>query len=155
MSIRIPTLLLVSTAIVSAYLIFLIGDFVPRFFEVAYRETPKEAMNLMPTPTFLASRHSWVFALTILSLSFATLARLKLQPNRAVPICTIGLCSQGAIFWLAMFCFCYEGFCGPMTLHHASEFNPVEFVRFELGVFPISLIALLAPVIAVWKNSSN
>jgi hypothetical protein len=103
----------------------------------------------MLAPTRVASEHTWVFVLGILLVVVASVIGLKRSPGNALQITVVGLCMQGALVWVAMFCFCYSGFCGPMTLHHGPAFDPAEFVSFEAGVFPITLAALLAPIIAL------
>jgi len=46
-----------------------------------------------------------------------------------------------------MFCFFYDGFLGPMSLHHQSQFEFIELVRFERGIFPIAFLSITAPLI--------
>lgn len=153
MKTRVSILMLGSFALVSSYIILLVGDFVPRFYEVAYKATLSEVTNvIMLAPTRFASQHAWVFALGILLVVVAGIVVLKRRPVNVLPVTVVALCVQGALVWSAMFCFCYGGFCGAMSLHHGPAFDPVEFVSFEAGVFPITLVALSAPVIAMCIN---
>jgi hypothetical protein len=149
MKIRVPILLLAAAAVVSGYVVLLIGDVIPRFFQVAYKETTAGALDIMPVPTRFASEYAWLFALVVLLVVIVAALCLRHSPTNAILISTVGLCAQGAVVWAAMFCFCYKAFCGPMSLHHGPAFDPAEFVSFEAGVFPITLAALLAPIIAL------
>ncbi len=144
-----PVLLVLSSAVIAAYIVLLIGDTIPRYFQFAYKETTEGALAIMPAPTLFASRYAWVFAVAILLFTVLTAVSLIRYPASAMLISTVGLCAQGAIVWIAMFCFCYKGFCGPMSLHYGPAFEPAEFASFEAGVFPITLAALLAPIIAL------
>lgn len=146
---RIPILcLLVSSGVACFYVILRVGSFLPRFFEVAYKLKSTEVVSFMHTPTRLASGHSWGFAFLLAVILAFTCITLNRHPLRALQIAVVGLCAQGIVFWAAMFCFCYEGFCGPVSVHSGAQFSFVEFVKFEGGVFPVTLLGILIPVVA-------
>ena len=145
---RVLTLLLASSAVVLSYVILLVGNHVQRFFQIGYQATSAEASNLMPAPTRFASQYAWGFALAVLLFFIIAAVCSRRYPASNIQIVTAGLCGQGAVVWVAMFCFCYSGFCGPMTLHRGPAFDLGEFLGFEEAVFPITLAALLIPVFA-------
>lgn len=139
-------LLLTCSALVFGYVVFRIGTFVPRFFAVSYKLKPNELANFMSTPTRLASEYAWSFGLALLLILAVTVAALRRRPAHSLEIAVVSLCAQGAVAWIAMFCYFYEAFCGPMCLHAEPQFSLVEFLCFEGGVFPISLAGLAAPI---------
>lgn len=150
-------LLLTCSAIVFAYVVGRIGSFLPKFFEVAYRLKPSEVASFMHIPTRFASENPWAFGLAMIFILAATVVALRRQSARDLKIAVVSLCAQGTIVWIAMFCFCYEGFCGPMGLHAEPEFSFVEFMRFEGSVFPISFAGLVTPIIfliVAWRPAN-
>lgn len=152
MKTRVPSLLLASFGVVTAYIIILVGNMVPGFFQMAYKAKTAEAKSLMPGLTRFASEYAWVFALAIVVVVVIALACLRRYPSSVVLILTSSLCAQGVVLWGTMFCDCYSGFLGPMCLHHGSEFELAEFIDCGSGIFPISLAALLTPIIALYVH---
>lgn len=140
-------LLLACTALVFSFIVFRIGNFVPRFFAVSYKLRPDEVANFMHIPTRLASEYAWLFGLALLLILVVTILTLRRCPANSIEIAVVSLCAQGAMVWIAMFCFFCEAFCGPISLHTPAQFSLVKFVQFEGGVFPISLAGLAAPII--------
>ena len=48
-----------------------------------------------------------------------------------------------------MFCYCYDGFCGDVCMHHGPSFEVAEFFSCGYGVFPTTLMAIALPLLAV------
>jgi hypothetical protein len=150
MSTRASNLLLLSSAVVLSHLIILFGSFTRPFFNVVYHVKLDQLDQVMPLPTRLASNYSWVFGV-LLGLTVAMVALASMHHiEKKVQLLALALCAQGFVFWIAMFCFCYDGFLGPMSLHHGPDFDFSEFLQFGYGVFPVALIALLVPASAVF-----
>ena len=94
----------------------------------------------------------------IVALVFAVWNRSSGKDVGTMLIC--GLCLQGLIVWSAASCFCYDAFTGDMSLHRAAEFQFGTFLTACFGVFPATLLALLAPITAValsgaWKRTGG
>jgi hypothetical protein len=154
MHIRIASFLLITSAVTLSFVCVLIAWLVPPAFRSLYSlKSFDEVREFMPAITRLASDHSWFIAVLLAGVCFASLVALRRLPDRAVQCITVGLCAQGLVMWAAMFCFCFEGLTGPMSLHHGPEFDVVTFVLFGAGVFPVTLLLVVAPMIAaLWPR---
>lgn len=146
MSTRLGSSLLVGAAIVKSYVVLVIGSMVPAFFAQTYQVRTLAEMDIyIPSVTQFASRFAWVFALSLVLLTTAVLTLLRRCPARYPRLLAMGLSSQGLVLWLAMFCFCFEVFRGPMSMHHGPRFEFSQFFQFAFGVFPVTLCAILWP----------
>jgi hypothetical protein len=154
MSTRLPSLLLAAAAVVASYVVVVVGDLVPRFLQVSFKLKPEEIAGFMSYPTRFAVGSSWVFVVGVLLAFLVALLLFRLRPLHVLRVTVVALCVQGVVVWIAFFCYCYQGFCGPMCLHHGPEFDPIEFARFEAGVFPASLVAILIPLIGSFVSGS-
>ena len=141
--------LLTCSAFVLTYVISLVRGFLPKYYEIVYNLKPSEVAEVMHDPTRLALEYSWAYGLAMILIMVVSVVVLVRHPARCIEAVVIGLCAIAMVFWLAMFCFCYEGFCGPMSLHEPPEFSLLEFLRFSDGIFPISLTGLTIPVIVL------
>jgi hypothetical protein len=140
-------LLLISLAIVLSFIIVVIAEILPRLFEIIYQiKTTKDLMDFIPNITRVAFQNSWSFAATLAVISIAGIFQLHRWPNQILKFTILNLCLQTFVFWIAMFCYCYDGFLGPMSLHHDPEFDLANFIGFCWGIFPVSLVAILIPV---------
>lgn len=148
MSTRLPGLLLAATAAVGSYVVLIVGNLVPRFFEVAWNLRPGEVAGVVSPLTRFATTTSWVFVLAELLAVAVALLFFRLRPEQLIRVTVAALCVQGIVVWSALFCYCYDGFCGPMNLHHGPEFDLVRFCRFEAGVFPVTFLLMLLPLFA-------
>lgn len=151
---HLSSLLLAATAVVLSHVLLFVGTIVPRFFQVAYQLKPNEVTNFMPPLTRFATKFSWVFVLAIILTLGLSVVQLWRYPRRTTQTIVFGLCAQGATVWFAMFCYCYEGLCGPMSIHHGPQFDFGELMQFGAGIFPITLTALLTPMLGllVWGS---
>lgn len=147
---RVSSFLLSASAVSLSYFIVLVAEATPKFFEIGYSASPSEARILMPNLTRIVVDYPWVFASTIILACILAMILLRRSPSRTIEIATIGLCAQGTIFWLTMFCIFAKSFEGPMCLHHGPEFEFFEFIAFGSGVFPVTLAALLLLVVALF-----
>jgi len=146
-TIRALNLLLISLAIVLSFIIVVIGEILPRFFAVTYQiKTTNELMDFIPTITRVAFQNSWSFAAILAVISVAGIFQLHSWPNQILKFTILNLCLQAFVFWMAMFFYCYNGFLGPMSLHHDPEFDFGSFFGFGWGIFPVSLIAIFTPI---------
>ena len=59
------------------------------------------------------------------------------------------------MFWAAMFCFCYDGFTGPVSLTKGKPFSLANFIGFGWGVFPATLVLMLIPMVAVFRGKKT
>lgn len=149
MPIRIASFLLVSSAVTLSFVCVLLAGLVPPAFHALYGlKSLIEVREFMPTITRLASDHSWFIVVLLAGVCFASLVALRRFPDRTVQCITVGLCAQGLVTWTAMFCFCFEGLTGPMCMHHGPEFDIVSFISFGAGIFPVTLLLVVAPMIA-------
>ena len=149
---RIINIFLIASAAAQAFVCLLIGWIVPPAFRSLYGlKTLDEARVLMPTITRFVSEHSWVIALAFVAVCLSSLVAVRRFPGSTVQCMVVGLCAQALVTWLAMFCFCFYGFTGPMSLHHGAEFELSEFVSFGAGVFPVTLLLVLAPTIVALR----
>ncbi|MEO7678234.1 MAG: hypothetical protein ABIV39_15865 [Verrucomicrobiota bacterium] len=146
---RIASLLLIASAVTQSFVCLLIASLVTPFFRSTYRlKSWEEAREFMPTITRLASDHSWFIAVLLAAVCVASLVALQRQPDSPIQCIVVGLCAQGLVTWAAMFSFCFEGFIGPMSLHHGKEFEFFQFASFGTGVFPVTLLLVAAPLIS-------
>ena len=151
MNVRIASFLLTASAATLSFVCVVIAWLVPHAFRVLYSLNSLEGVReFMPTITRLATDHSWFIAVFLAGVCFVSLMALRRLPDRTVQCITAGLCVQGFVTWAAMFCFCFEGFTGPKSLHCGPAF---DFVSFGAGVFPVTLLLVLAPMIAaLWPR---
>ena len=147
MSTRLPSLLVAAVAVVFSYLVLVVGDLVPRFLQVAFKLKPEEVTGFMSFPTRFATGSSWLFVVAVLLALSVGLVLFRLHPGHVVRVTVATLCVEAAVVWIAFFCYCYDGFCGPMSLHHGPKFDAIEFNRFGAGVFPVTLVMILIPLI--------
>lgn len=149
---QISILMLVTSAISLCYIIRLVGVVFPQLYQRTFQlHTETEARIFWHTPTRFAVDHPWFFAIAICLSTFATIALLQRRKNQAIQYTALGLSAQGTIFWAGMFCYSFDGFLGPMSLHQDSEFELLQFVKFGFGVFPVTLVALLTTFFgALW-----
>ena len=146
MNARLVSFALASTAVVASYIVLLIGYLVPRFFFTMFRTaTPSDLDILMPPITQFAARFAWAFAFAVALVCIVVVILLRQSPARCLQFLAIGLCAQALVVWLAMFCYCYLGLTGSMSLHHDARFEFAHFFQFAFGVFPVTLCAILIP----------
>ena len=149
MSTRLPSLLLAAAAIVGSYVVLVVGDLVPRFLQVAFKLKPEEVTGFMSFPTRFATGSSWLVVVAVLLALSVGLVLFRLHPGHVVRVTVATLCVEAAIVWIAFFCYCYDGFSGPMNLHHGPKFDAIEFSRFGAGVFPVTLVMILIPLMGL------
>jgi hypothetical protein len=147
MNTRLATLFLAAMTAVASYVLLVINGLVPRFFQVTFRLKPDEVASFMLGPTRFAVGSSWVFAVVPVAALSAALFLVHLCPRHATRVVVAALCVEALTVWIAFFCYCYDGFCGPISLHRGPDFDAAEFCRFEAGVFPVTLILILIPLI--------
>lgn len=125
---------------------------VPPFFRVAYgQKSMDEALTSMPAITRMVSEHSWLIAVGFALVCLTALAALRRGSDKIVQTLAIGLCAQGFVTWLAMSCFCFDGFIGPLRLNRGPEFDSSRFMGFSAGVFPVTFLLILSPIIAALR----
>lgn len=155
MSTCIASFLLLASGVILSFVCLVVAWIIPQVFFWLYR--PKsfyEVRELMPAVTRIATDFSWLFAVLIAAVSLAGVVYLWRLSDRVVECITAGLCAQGLITWTAMFCFFFDGFTGPMCMHHGPEFEFPQFVSLGFGVFPVTLLLVVAPLImALWPRA--
>ena len=146
MSTRLASFVLAATTVVSSYVMLLIGDVLPKFiFSIFHLRAPSDLAILMPPITQFAARFSWAFALAVALVCIVVVILLRQYPARLLQLLAIGLSTQALVVWFGMFCYCYLGLTGSMSLHHDSHFEFAQFFQFAFGVFPVTLCAILIP----------
>ena len=153
---RSSSFLLLGAGLVLSQAIFLAGAILPKFFEITYGSPAQGTMlELMPAPVRFAVAHDWLFAAALGLASVAAITRANRSPSRAFQTTLLGLCAQAAVFWCAMFCFFYDGFCSGMSIHHGPRFDPGAFFRSGFGIFSAALVALVVTVVATLFEGSR
>ena len=143
-STRLATLVLVGSTVVSSYIVLLIGYVLPRLFAHIFSIRSQSDLDiLIPPITRFAARHAWIFAFAATLVFLAVFILTRRFPRRAFQLVVIGLSVQALVFWFAMFCYCFDGLRGSMSLHHDSHFEFAEFFQFAFGVFPVTLCAIV------------
>ena len=146
MNARLASFVLASTTVVASYIVLLISYVLPSFFFAIFRfATPSDLAILVPPITQFAARFAWAFALAVALVCIILVIMLRQSPSRCLQFLAIGLCAQALVVWLAMFCYCYLGLTGSMSLHHDARFEFAHFFQFAFGVFPVTLCAILIP----------
>ena len=146
MSTRLASLILAASAVVSSYIVILIGHVLPKLFATIYGiSSPTDLIILMPPITQFATRHTWVLVLATALVCVVVVLLFQRPGARVSRLVAVGLSAQALVVWFAMFCYCYDGFSAPICLHHSSEFKFAQFIRFAFGVFPVTLCAIVAP----------
>ena len=149
---QIANALLLCSAVGLSYIVLLVGWVTPDAFRSIYSlKTLQEARVLMPDVTMVVVDHSWAFALAIVLLGLVSKVFTDRNPDKMIPFMALGLCCQWLVAWVALLAFFFKGVTGPMSLHHDSEFEFVEFMSFGMGIFPVTLIAVLAPMFVAIK----
>ncbi len=154
---QVASILLLASAAAQSFVCVLIAWIVPPAFHSIYRlKSLHEAWDLMPPITRFASENSWLIVIALGAVCLGSLLALRRFPERTIHCMTVGLCAEGFVTWLAMFCFCFDGFTGPMSLHHGPEFELPQFISFGAGVFPVTLLLVVAPIIAaLWPRVNS
>ena len=141
-------ILLVTSAIGMCYLVLHGGYCLPILFARLYGiHSLAEVRDFMPALTRIAVDYSWVFAAFIGLTTIVSIALFDRYPARLFQFTLLGLCSQGILLWLTLFAYFYDGFEGPMSLHHGPEFDFGAFMGSGFGVFPVTLVGLVAAFI--------
>ena len=146
MSTRLASLVLAASTVVSSYIVLLIGYVLPKFFASAYgAQSASDLDILIPPITRFAARHAWAFALSAAVICIVAVILFQRPHARVFQLVAVALSAQALVVWFAMFCYCYDGLTGSMSLHHSSEFEFGQFFQFAFGVFPVTLCAIVAP----------
>lgn len=153
---RIASFLLLASAAALSFVCVLFARLVPSAFRSLYGlKSSDEVRDFMPAISRLASDHSLLIAILLLGVCLVALVALRRLPDRTVQCIILGLCAQGLVTWTAMFCFFFKGFTGPMSLHHRPEFDLLQFASFGAGIFPVTLLLVLLPMIAaLWPSNA-
>lgn len=149
MNARVTSILIASTGCVLALFLFELAQLAPKVLTLRFGDALRQTPELIPAPTTFAVKNYWVFITAIATISFYVLIRLRRATERPLEIIATGLSAQGLITWLAMFCFCFDGFKAGFCMHDEPEFEFVQFVSFAHGFFPITLLLIAAPALAV------
>lgn len=153
---RIAATLLVASATAQAFVCFLVTLLVPAFFRMIYNvKSHDDLLIRMPTITRLVTDHAWFIAVAFAIVCCVALLALRWRSQRLVQILALGLCAQGLVTWLTMFSLCYDGFIGPRSnLTTDPGFELDWFLRFAYGVFPVTFLLIVAPMIAaLWSRT--
>jgi hypothetical protein len=144
---RIAIVLLTSVSATLAFVFMWIAWLVPHLLYSLYRmKSLDELRDFMFPIAKLATDHSWFIALLFGAVWFASLLVLRRFPDRTIQCVTMGLCAQGLVAWSALFCFLFDEFLGPISLHHDPAFDFDTFIAFGGGVFPITFLFIVAPI---------
>jgi hypothetical protein len=144
---RIAISLLTAFALTLSFVLMLIAWIVPPVYCSAYQiKSLREFRDFVPAITVFATDHSWLIGLLLGAVWSVSVLIIRRFPDRTVHWLTVGLCVQGFVAWLAMFCFFSNEFLGPISMHHDPAFDFGSFIGFGLGVFPITLILIIAPM---------
>ena len=154
---RLASLLLVASAVILSFVSTLAGGAVVPIFRTAiHAETLAELSTFIPVPTLFISDHQSlvvVLLATVCLLSLVAVWRLPEQVHRCV---AGGLCMQWMVVWGTAFCLCYDGFLGPTSMHHPRWFEFDQFLTLARGVFPISLVLIVLPlIVALWPTRAS
>jgi hypothetical protein len=145
---RIAISLLTAFAVTLSFVLLLIAWIVPPAYCAVYRiKSLDDFRNFVPPITLFATDHSWLIALLLGAVLLASFLMIRRSPDRPIRCLTVGLCVQGLVAWLAMYCFFSNEFLGPISMHHDPAFDFGTFVAFGFGVFPITFILIIAPMI--------
>ena len=151
MNTRLASLVIVASTVVSSYIVLLIGYIIPRFFAQTYGiESANDLGLVIPPITKFAAAYAWEFAVPLVLICLCTILLARRFSTHLLQLLSAGLCAQGLIMWFAMFCYCYEGLTGGVSLHHEPSFSFNAFSHFGFGIFPATLLALLLPLLATF-----
>ena len=144
---RLADTIILATTVICCYFVILFGMVLRKFFWEAYHMTSvKEFEYFMPRISSLAADHAWGFAVLIGVVGLATSCCFRFKPVRVLEILAMGLCGQALITWLALFCYCYNGFLGGISMHHGPNFELDSFIKCAFGLFPVTLVLILIPL---------
>jgi hypothetical protein len=149
--------LLATFAIAICYIAILGGDLTPFLLRRLYGiHSIDDVRDFMPVPTRLAVDYSlWIAAAVVLvTVVFIFLA--DRYPARLFQFTMLGISLQGILLWLTLCGFFFEGFEGPMSLHHDPEFDFGVFMSCGFGVFPITFVGLVAAfILALFRGGGT
>ncbi len=124
--------------------------FFPSFNATAYGcRSLGEALTCMLAPTRLAVNNLWVFPTLLVVINLVIAIGFAYRRVQIAPLLICGLCFQGLVVWSLAFCLCFYAFTGLMCLHHGPEFELGSFLGAGFGVFPVTLLTLLVPIVVV------
>ena len=156
MKLRIACSAILATAVASSYVTWLVGEITPPLFRSLFcTASLAEALALMPPITRFAADHCWAFTVVNALLCSVAVPCLRRIPDKAPQLAMGTCCGIGLVSWAAMFCYRYEGFTGPMCLHHGPEFDLLNFLSFGRGVFPVTLAVLAASGVTIFFPRSR
>lgn len=145
-STRLAVLILTASTVVSSYIMLFVGCVLPKFFATAFNTNSASDLDiLIPPITRLAVRYSWAFALLAATICLTAVILCHRPRARLLHLVAGALSAQGLVVWFAMFCSCYDGLTGPVSMHHSPELEFAPFVHFAFGAFPVTLCAMAAP----------
>ena len=154
MPVRIAISLLTAFAVTLSFVLMLIAWIVPPFYCSLYRiKSLGEFRDFVPYTTLFAADHSWLIALLLGASWLVSVLIIRRFPDRTIHCLTVGLCVQALVAWLAMFCFFSNEFLGPISMHHDPAFDFGTFIAFGFGVFPITFLLIIAPMIFTFLPS--
>ena len=146
MSTRLAGLILTASTVVSSYIVLFVSYVLPKFFATVFNAKSASDLDiLIPPITRFAVRYAWAFALFAAAICMAAVLLCQRPRARILQLVAGALSAQGLVVWFAMFCYCYDGLTGPVSMHHSPELEFWSFVHFAFGVFPFTLCAIVAP----------
>jgi len=150
---RVSTLLLSSSAVASAYFLWLVRGITVHFNSVVEEATRQpnrpQLEGLVPAPTQFAISYFWIFALAIgLAWVTAVLLDRRQEALLSKPV-VLGLLFQGLVVWSAMFCYFFRYLCGEMHSYCGPRFDVDSFVGFGAGAFPVTFVFLALPMLGL------
>ena len=153
-------LLMVCSAIGLSHILVVVATVFPALYSGTYRIARVESEDFMLAPARFAVHHTWLFVVFLGIVALIFVLRNLSSSENVGNMLVCGLCLQGLIVWSAAFCFCYDAFTGDMSLHRGPEFEFGTFLTAYFGVFPATLLALLAPITAVtlsgaWRRTGG
>jgi hypothetical protein len=156
MSARLASLALLAFAAIFSYIAFWMGYLLrPLYAKLLGIKSWGDLEILMPAISRAAADHKWIFVVLIVLACVATIFLFRRLPARIPQLMVAGLCVQALVLWLAMFCYFYDGFLGTVSMHHNQVFDIEAFISFAYGAFPITLVAILFPLVIALRSLSR
>ena len=145
-----PTsLLLVPSTVLLCYLLPFGGSVLRPFFVHTFQiKSDADLQAIMPAATRFAADHSAWFAVAVSIIGTLGFALSLLVPSTSVRFAVAALCVQGFILWAACFCVFYSAFTR-FSIYRGDVFEWDYLFTAGAGVFPITFVAILLPLVFV------
>ena len=141
-------MVLVASSIVLSYAVWMAATVTRAYYRFVYEcdalDVARRAMIPEITQFALGSEALVICLICALGILTAWSCRRHASPLALIA----GVTGQLLVVWALGFCLCFGGFTDGGCLHHGPAFEFAQFLSAGYGLFPVTLVAILLPLVS-------